>query len=67
MRPPVPATRTPRKRRLQGALAGFGVAGFGWRLFFLWVQLVKFPEHLKVKLPPPQPPTLPVFPRHEHL
>lgn len=60
--------RLPRKRRLQGALAGFGVGGFWWRALFLWVRLAEWPAHVKIKLHQPEPPIHPPeFPRHEHL
>jgi len=63
-----PAARPPRKRRLQGALAGFGVGGgLWWRLCFLWARLSEIPETLKTRFQQPKPPApRPALPRHEH-
>ncbi len=71
MRPSLPAgfaARASRKRRLTGALAGFGVGGgLRWKLFFLVRRLAEIPEILKTRLHPPKTTApRPTLPRHEH-
>jgi hypothetical protein len=63
-----PAARAPRKRRLQGALAGFGVGGgLLWRAYFFCHKLSEFTETLRTPFHPPKPlDARPALPRHEH-
>jgi len=61
--------RAPRKRRLAGALTGFGAGDeMPWRLVWWCLKVLEFPGKIKQGLLRPSPPAaVPAHPRHEHL
>ncbi len=62
-----PPTHPHRKRRLQGALAGFGIGGWLWHALFFAERLATLPRVVKAHFHPSTPPAHPFhLPRHEH-